>query len=97
MVFQLLAFCRGMSKYSPATHDEVRACIYKRFIDHKIFLLPAERCRYLTYVLIKEVANINCGFIKRCYRFQQRRFVIERFFILLMADGDLVKDWHFSS
>ena len=69
MIFQLLALCRCMAKYSSPCHYKVGTGIRKACINYKIFLFPSKSGGYRSYIFIKKLAHINGCFIKCNQRF----------------------------
>ena len=47
MIFQLLSFCRAMTKNGSAAKYQVRPCIEQSFINNKIFLFPTKGWSYM--------------------------------------------------
>src|SRR5882724_7131044 len=79
MVFQLLAFGRGMTEYGTAAHHQVGAGIEQTLVHHEIFLFPAQGSRYFRNILVEIMAYLHGRLVQAGQGLQQGRLIVERF------------------
>ena len=72
-------FGSGAAQEGTTGHHQIGTSIIQGIIHDKVFLFPAECCRYFGHILIEQLRYRHSGLVEKRLRAEQRELVILRF------------------